>query len=293
MWLVWGSGLGLTCDLCWWQDRGDSSVLRSVCQMKSLGAEQSSLGTSSPLNLAPLETRVLNQSTNGLHLSLSFSLYLLKGWRLSYHHSRLRSMSESLYDFNRWGCVIITRIKHQDLAILILTHPDQDDCSFLTLTLLISARLLTHKDGIWLSCKLAKRGKYCRRFLNSFFSARQQSLVTGTGVGCWLSRDDHNNSWHNHDIMTLLAAYFSPPGTTQIMRNWIRNKLFFQFDLFQRNMHCNLILENPLCHTKRFEIAPSPHLRSRDSRSFLVPGPRVGALGPGQLSRAHSEHINT
>ena len=74
----------------------------SVSDEDSLGAEWSMEQPwhqlSSPLlisNLAPLETRVLNQSTNGLHTSLSFSV---SGQGFSYHPSPLCSMSEYLDD---------------------------------------------------------------------------------------------------------------------------------------------------------------------------------------------------
>ena len=137
-----------------------------------------------------------------------------------------------------------------------------------------------------------KERKILPQISNSFFSARQQSLVTGPGVGCWLSRDDHNNSWHNHDIMTLLTAYFLPPGTTE-QRNWIRKKLFFWFDLFQRIMHfLSSTSKSALSHKTFRNSSVFSSLLSRSSE-LSHPGPRVGALGPGQHSRAHSEHINT
>ena len=69
-------------------------------------------------------------------------------------------------------------------------------------------------------------GKILPQISNNSYFARQQILVTEPGVGCGLSRDDHNNSWFNHYIMTLLAvSYFSPPATED-KRNWIRHKTF-------------------------------------------------------------------
>ena len=191
------------------------------------------------------------------------------------------------YDFNQRGCVIITRIMNQDLVIWsgwFVPLP--------TLALMIFARLLTHKDGIWLlSCKLAKRGKYCRRFLTlssppgNKVSWQGQVSDAGCHVMITIIRDIIMTSWHSSPHISYLRAPQS--------RETGSGKNFWS-DLIYFSEMCILssTSKSALSHKTFRNSSVFSSLLSRSSE-LSHPGPRVGALGPGQLSRAHSEHINT
>ena len=177
------------------------------------------------------------------------------------------------YDFNQRGCVIITRIMNQDLVIWsgwFVPLP--------TLTLMIFARLLTHKDGIWLlSCKLAKRGKYCRRFLTlssppgNKVSWQGQVSDAGCHVMITIIRDIIMTSWHSSPHISYLRA--PQKWETGSGKN-------FWSDLIYFSEICTFyhLLPNPHCHTKRFEIPPSSHRCSRDLGAF-------SSRAPGRCSR--------
>ena len=234
-------------------------------------------------NLAPLETQVLNQSTNGLHLFLSLGT----GIFVSSLPTLLDVRISRWYDFNQRGCVIITRIMNQDLVIWsgwFVPLP--------TLTLMIFARLLTHKDGIWLlSCKLAKRGKYCRRFLTlssppgNKVSWQGQVSDAGCHVMITIIRDIIMTSWHSSPHISYLRA--PQRRETGSGKNFWSDLIYFsEICIFIFHFQIRIVTQNVSKFLRLLIVA-------LEISELSHPGPRVGALGPGQLSRAHSEHINT